>query len=97
MIVSSFFQFHLPFQKEFEEAKEGLINLDKKYKEAADLIGSYVAEADEMKEQQDAMQQAAADREKEIGELRGKLEVRLWSGFISWVLNRNRLRDLGLG
>ena len=51
--------------------------MDRKYREAVELIGSYVAEADEMKEQQEAMQQAAADREKEIGELRGKLEVRL--------------------
>ena len=70
------FKFHFLFQKEFEEAKEGLINMDKKYREAVELIGSYVAEADEMKEQQEAMQQAAADRDREIGDLRGKLQVR---------------------
>lgn len=61
-------------QREFEEAKEGLIKLDKKYSEAVELIGSYVAEADEMKEQQEVMQLAAADREVEIGDLRGKLQ-----------------------
>ena len=67
-------QISLPFQREFEEAKEGLIKLDKKYSEAVELIGSYVAEADEMKEQQEVMQLAAADREVEIGDLRGKLQ-----------------------
>ena len=51
--------------------------MDRKYREAVELIGSYVAEVDEMKEQQEAMQLAAADRDREIGDLRGKLEVNL--------------------
>ena len=39
-----------------------------------DLIGSYVAEADEMREKQEMLERAAEDREREAGELREKLQ-----------------------
>ena len=80
----------IPFQREFEEAKEGLINLDKKYKEATELIGSYVAEADEMRERQEALQQAAAERDSEIGDLRSRLEVSSGPDLVSQNLDLSR-------
>ena len=80
----------IPFQREFEEAKEGLINLDKKYKEATELIGSYVAEADEMRERQEALQQAAAERDSEIGDLRSRLEVSTGPDLVSQNLDLSR-------
>ena len=48
--------------------------MDKKYKEAVDLIGSYVAEADEMREKQEMLERAAEDREREACELRERLQ-----------------------
>ena len=80
----------IPFQREFEEAKEGLINLDKKYKEATELIGSCVAEADEMRERQEALQQAAAERDREIGDLRSRLEVSTGLDLVSQNLDLSR-------
>ena len=47
--------------------------MDRKYGEAVELIGSYVAEADEMKEQQE-LQMGEVSRLRE--ELRGWTEVR---------------------
>ena len=35
-----------------------------------------MSEADEMRERQEALQQAAAERDSEIGDLRSRLEVR---------------------
>jgi hypothetical protein len=39
-------------RSEFEEAKEGLVSMDRKYREAVQLVEAYDAEAAELKDKQ---------------------------------------------